>query len=133
MNNTMKRNGKVIVILALMAIVFGVMTIKSGGFILFGGDAGLKAGGDYVSFVLWFNFIAGFFYVLAGVGIFLRKKWSSKLSGFLAISSLLVFGLFGIYISTGIDFETRTVGAMFIRSFFWIGIFIYLKKKNKEV
>lgn len=128
-----KKNKTIATILGLLAIVFGVLTIKSGSFALFGGVAGRQFAGKYVSFVLWFNFIAGFLYVITGVGVTLRKRWSYSFSGILASSTLFVFTAFGILISTGIDFEMRTVGAMFVRSSFWIGIFLYLKRFNKEV
>ena len=56
------RNKRVISFaLGLLAIGFGVMTLKSGGFALFGGVEGKEFAGQYVPFVLWFNFIAGFF------------------------------------------------------------------------
>ena len=48
-----------------IAIVFGIMTIKSGGAVLFTDGEARLAAGDYVSFVLWFNFLAGFLYVVA--------------------------------------------------------------------
>lgn len=48
---------------AIVAIVFGALTIISGGRALFGGvDMGAV-----VPFVLWFNFLAGFAYVAAGL------------------------------------------------------------------
>ena len=50
---------------AIVAIVFGALTIISGGRALFGGvDMGAV-----VPFVLWFNFLAGFAYVAAGLGL----------------------------------------------------------------
>ena len=36
---------------------------------LFGGEAARAAAGQFMPFVLWFNFIAGFAYVVAGVGL----------------------------------------------------------------
>lgn len=55
--------------IALAAIAFGLLTIKAGGTVLFGDDADRAAAGNYMPFVLWFNFLAGFAYVLAGAGL----------------------------------------------------------------
>ena len=45
---------------AAVAVVFGALTILSGGTVLFGGDAAREAAGKVVPFVLWFNFLSGF-------------------------------------------------------------------------
>jgi hypothetical protein len=115
------RNKRIIVfILGLLAVGFGTMTIKSGGFALFGGEEGKDFAGKFVPFVLWFNFIAGFFYVITGIGIILKTKWSLKLSLALVAMTLLVFFAFGIHIFLGNSYEIRTVGAMATRVIFWI-------------
>ncbi len=129
-----KREKIIVLILGLLAIGFGVMTIKSGGFALFGGIDGKEFAGKYVPFVLWFNFIAGFFYVISGIGISLRTKWALKLSSALATLTLLVFIAFGVHIFLGNPYEMRTVGAMTVRTVFWIFISVSLMKmsSNKE-
>lgn len=109
---------------AIVAIVFGVLTVISGGIALFGGAGARTAVGDAVPFVLWFNFLSGFAYVLAGVGLFLWVRWGAQLSALLAIVILLVFAALGWHIASGGVFEMRTVGAMFLRSGIWIAIAI---------
>lgn len=118
------------VVLGLLAIGFGIMTIKSGGLALFGGESGRGFAGKYVPFVLWFNFIAGFFYVISGIGIILRTKWAVKLSTALATLTILVFIAFGIHIFLDKAYEMRTVGAMIVRSVFWIFISVLLMKRE---
>ena len=118
--------------LGLIAIGFGVMTIKTGGFALFGGVEGKEFAGRYVPFVLWFNFIAGFFYVIVGIGIIIKKAWSLILAKILAITTILVFAGFGIHVLSGGDYEMRTVGALTVRSLFWIFISIVLMKISRE-
>ena len=78
--------------------------------------------GNIVPFVLWFNFIAGFAYVIAGYGIFLWKRWAAQLSVVIAFATVAAFIAFGIHILLGGAFEIRTVGAMTVRSFVWIAI-----------
>lgn len=78
-------------IAAGIAMVFGGLTILSGGQALFGDPAAQAAAGDAVPFVLWFNFLSGFVYVLAGIGIALRRPWSGTLAIALAVSLAAVF------------------------------------------
>ncbi len=66
--------------IALLAAVFGLVTLYSGGNVLFGADDARELAGAYVPFVVWFNFLAGFFYVLAGIGIWLGRTWAFGLS-----------------------------------------------------
>jgi hypothetical protein len=109
-------------VLALVAIIFGIVTISVGGKTLFGSAEERAAAGNIVPFVLWFNFVAGFAYVIAGFGLFLWKRWAAQLSAAIAIATIVVFIAFGVHIFLGGMFEVRTVGAMIIRSAVWIVI-----------
>ena len=106
---------------ALVAIIFGAITIVVGGKTLFSTEE-RAAAGNIVPFVLWFNFIAGFAYVIAGYGLFLWKPWAAWLSGAIAVATIAVFIAFGLHVYLGGTFEARTVGAMIIRSAVWIVI-----------
>jgi hypothetical protein len=107
---------------AATAVSFGLLTIASGGRVLFGGEAARQAAGDYVAFVLWFNFIAGFAYVVAGLGLGLRRRWSVPLAALIALATLLVFAAFGLHALAGGAYEARTVAAMSLRALVWAGI-----------
>jgi len=109
-------------VLAAVAIVFGVLTIKSAYLVLFTTGTFHQQAGNYLPLVVWFNGIAGFLYVIAGLGLFKQKIWAVRVSIFLAISTLTVFALFGMHVSNGGLYEHRTVGAMSIRSALWIVI-----------
>ncbi len=108
-----------IYIFSLVAILFGVATIKEGGTVLFT-EAGEKNAGNYVPFVLWFNFIAGFAYILAGITLYKLKSCSRRLVLMIAVSTSIVFILFGLHVFNGGAYEIRTVLAMTIRSSLWI-------------
>lgn len=110
-------------VIGVLAFLFGLLTIKSGGQVLFGDEAYRVAAGNYVPFVLWFNFMAGFVYLIAGVGIALSKQWAVWPSLLIAASTLLVFVVFGLHIFTDGAYETRTVAAMTLRSTVWTVIF----------
>ncbi len=108
--------------LALAAVVFGVVTIVSGGRALFGSAEVRAALGHTVPFVLWFNFLAGFLYVLAGAGLLWGKRWGAHLSLLLAIATLVVFAAFSLHVFGGGAYEIRTLGAMTLRSLFWVAV-----------
>ena len=60
-------------VLAATAVVFGGLTVFSGANALFGDAAARASVGQAVGYVLWFNFLAGFVYVLAGLGLWLGR------------------------------------------------------------
>ncbi len=117
MNNAKKCIGLKIV--ALIAIAFGLLTLKSGGEVLFIDGAGRAAAGNYVPFVLWSNFLLGFLYILAGIGIWMQKRWAAWLAILIALLTLIVFAAFGWHINNGGLFEARTLKAMTLRSSVW--------------
>ena len=109
-------------VLALVAVAFGLLTLKEGGAVLFVDGAGRQAAGQYVPFVLWFNFLAGFAYVAAGLALWRRLGWAAWLALCIGLASALVFAAFGIHVLTGGAFEMRTVAAMALRTAVWLGI-----------
>jgi hypothetical protein len=112
----------VLLTVAAIALIFGLMTIASGGKVLFGGDAARAAAGDYLPFVVWFNFIAGFAYVAAAAGLATGQAWAARLALFIALATALAFLIFGLLAMTGTPYEPRTVGAMTLRTALWAGI-----------
>lgn len=107
---------------AAVALVFGLATIISGGQVLFGGEAAREAAGHYLPFVVWFNFLAGFAYVVAAVGLATRQAWTARLALGIAAATAFVFFYFGLFVLSGAPFEMRTVGAMTLRTALWAGI-----------
>jgi len=115
--------------LAIGVAIFGFMTLKSGGEVLFVDGAGRQAAGNYVPFVLWFNFLAGFAYLAAALGLVLWRPWSVLLANVIAASTIAVFIALGAHIYMDGAYEARTVGAMVIRSLVWIGIAFAVRGK----
>lgn len=112
-------------VFSILALAFGLLTIKSGGSVLFIDGEARIAAGNYVPFVLWFNFIAGFVYVLTAFALWLMHPWAVWLSLMLAISTLSVFAIFGIHVLNGGAYETRTIIAMSLRSGVWTVIAVF--------
>jgi len=106
----------------IVAVGFGALTIKSGGAVLFIDGEARQVAGHYVGFVLWFNFLAGFAYITAGIGLWFKTKWAPALVIAIAVATVLVFAAFGIHILSGGAYEMRTVVAMSLRATIWIAI-----------
>ena len=102
--------------ISLVAVIFGLLTIKEGGAVLFGDEAARAAAGNYVPFVLWFNFVAGFAYVVAGAGLWLQQRWAVWLAVAIAAATALTFAAFGAHVYSGEAYEQRTVIAMSLRT-----------------
>ncbi|MDH3335855.1 MAG: hypothetical protein OEL50_04350 [Rhodospirillaceae bacterium] len=113
------KSPKITSILAVVALVFGIATIISGGQVLFGPEEKRIGAGNYVPFVLWFNFVAGFAYMAAAVGIYLRARWGAYLAIAVFLGTALTFAMFGLHILMDGAYEARTVGAMVLRTGVW--------------
>lgn len=107
---------------SVVAVLFGLLTIKEGGSVLFWSEAARTAAGQYVPFVVWFNFTAGFAYVIAGLGLWFRRPWAAALAIIIAGSTLAVFAAFGVHVAGGGGHEVRTMVAMSLRSTVWVAI-----------
>ncbi|TVO67827.1 hypothetical protein [Sedimenticola selenatireducens] len=100
----------------LFTILFGLLTLKEGGPVLFFDGPARRAAGHYVPFVLWFNFIAGFGYVIAGVGLWMQKCWALWLIIMIATATALTFAALEGHIYVGGAYESRTLFAMGLRT-----------------
>ncbi len=97
------------------AVAFGLLTLASGGSALMGAvDMGAV-----VPFVLWFNFLAGFAYVIGGVLLWRGHHLALPVALAILIATAAVFAAFGWRVATGGAYEMRTVGAMTLRTAFW--------------
>ena len=122
MRGPMQQRGFLIRAMSLIAVGFGLLTIKEGGAILFGGEAAQASAGNFVPFVLWFNFLAGFAYVIAGAGLWLRHRWAVWLAVVIAAATAFAFAAFGAHVYAGGAYEMRTVIAMSFRTLVWVVI-----------
>jgi uncharacterized membrane protein (DUF2068 family) len=122
MNTVKQSRGWLISSLSIVAILFGLMTIKEGGAVLLGSEAAVASAGNYVPFVLWFNFLSGFAYIAAGVGLWLQKRWAAWLAVAIVAAIALTFAAFGFHINSGGAYEQRTVIAMSMRTVVWLVI-----------
>lgn len=118
--------------LGIVAVVFAAITLFKSGGVLFGQQSARDAVGDFVPFVVQFNFVAGFFYLLTGIGIFLGRGWALGLSILLTVATLITTVLFARHLSAGGAFEMQTVGALGIRAVFWIVVAVVLWRTGRR-
>lgn len=108
----------------MVAVVFGLLTLKAGGSVIFDIGSMRQVEGNYVPFVVWANFLSGFFYIAAGVGLWLRKRWAATLSVAVMIGIVMTFIFFGMHVLNNGLYEMKTVYAMSLRTFLWAVISI---------
>jgi hypothetical protein len=128
----MKNTNRTVSWMAIAAVVFGAVTVLAGGLALFGSLETRAELGNVVPFVLWFNFLIGFVYILTGAGLLRCKRWAVYASLFVAISTILVFAAFGLHVMDGGAFEMRTIGALTLRALFWIAVTIVAMRAMKR-
>ena len=104
---------------AIVAIVFGGLTVVTGALALFGGTETRNLFGDAVPFILWFNFLAGLAYVIGGTGLLAQREWAVWLSAIIALATALMLVLLIVHIVRGGDYEVRTIVAMTLRTAVW--------------
>jgi len=92
-------------LVAIVAVAFGLLTIWSGGAVLFGGEEARQAVGDFVPFVVWSNFVAGFFYVVAGVGLWQGGEWARWVAVAIAGGVAGTYFAFGLHVLQGGPYE----------------------------
>jgi len=108
----------VVKMLGGIAVLFGIVTLISGGNALFVSHKIADPAAHIVPFVLYFNFAAGFAYIVAGAGLILQRLWAPALSAAIAFATMVVFAGLGIWILAGNAYVMRTVAAMSLRAAF---------------
>ncbi|GAB4564895.1 MAG: hypothetical protein Tsb007_35140 [Rhizobacter sp.] len=56
------------------------------------------------------------------LGLWGRRRWSVLLAVVIAVATAGVFAAFGAHALSGGAYEARTVGAMALRTLFWVGV-----------
>ncbi len=101
--------------IALVLAIFGLITFFLSSSVLFDLFGVRARQGNYVSFVIWANFISSIFYLFAAYGFINTKKWTIHLLGFSFILLIITFIGLIIHINSGGLYETKTIGAMIFR------------------
>lgn len=109
-------------IVAAVGMLFGVVTLITGWRVLFGGMAEQLALSDVALRVVWFNFIVGFAYLIAGFGLFRRAPWAAKLAAGIVGVTVLAAAAFAVHKLSAGSYELLTVWALALRAGVWLVI-----------
>jgi hypothetical protein len=128
---------KIIIIAGFVSALFGLLTLFAGGSVILNLFGMREKEGNYILFVVWANFICGFFYLFASYGFFKLKKWTTPL---MKISIWILVAAFIVLIAWIIDdkpFENKTIVALTFRILLTTGFFLiarkYSSKENQSV
>jgi len=76
--------------------------------------------------------LAGFAYVTAGLGIWLRQGWALGLAIFVAAATCFAALGFGFLVFRGDAFEMRPIGALALRIGVWLTISLGLTRAKSR-
>jgi hypothetical protein len=113
------------VLLAAVAIGFGLLTLVAGARVLGGADPG------YVVFrpLLLFNTAMGAAYVAAGVAMLRSATWGKRAAGAIfALNLLALATVLALYASGTNAVATASLGAMTLRTAVWLALFVGLNR-----
>ena len=119
-------------VIGLLVGVFGLATVFSGGSVALRLGMAPELAGDVIPFVVWFNFAAGFAYLAAAWGIWTERNWARWIAVTIAVATFLVAVGFGIVVTSGQEFEMRTIGALGFRFLVWAGIAVWLIRSTRR-
>ena len=110
---------------AAILSVFGLITLFLSTSIIFDLFGIRTMEGNYVLFVLIANFIASLLYLIAAIGFWTQKLWTTNVLVVSAAILLITFFAFSVYAFTGGIHELKTHGALVFRIIFTI-VFIII-------
>jgi hypothetical protein len=109
-------------LLALVAVLFGVVTIIAGARILGGADPGYTVFGP----LLIYNTGMGVAYVAAGILAWRNSVAGRRAAGAIFLLNLLVLGAIAYLYTAGSAIAVESLGAMSFRTVVWLLLFLGL-------
>ena len=103
-------------IIAIALTAFGLLTLFLSSSVIFDMLGIREKEGNYVLLVVWANFFSSILYLFAAYGFIKNSKWTAKY--LVASVVILVAAFIGllIHINSGGIYETKTIGAMVVRT-----------------
>lgn len=122
-------NSKTVKFLSLIGVLFGIVTIISGGSVLSGSNPG------YIVFLplVIFNTVMGFVYILTGIVIWQNFSRAKAIAGIVFLLNLFMLITIGCLYMYGTDIATKSLGAISFRTVVWLIIYLgLLREVNKQ-
>ncbi|MBT3385566.1 MAG: hypothetical protein HN778_07695 [Prolixibacteraceae bacterium] len=103
-------------LIAIALTAFGLITLFLSSSVIFDLFGIREKEGNYVLLVVWANFLSSILYLFAAYGFIKNSKWTAKY--LVASVVILVAAFIGllIHINGGGIHETKTIGAMLVRT-----------------
>lgn len=113
---------------ALVACVFGLLTLFAGGSVLLGADPG------YVVFrpLLVYNTAMGLAYVAAGIALWREGDAGRRAAAAIFALNLAVLAGICLVFVTGGGVATDSLAAMTLRTVVWLGLFLVARRFGRE-
>ena len=111
----MKKNKIIRYVVAIVLIAFALATLFMSSSVIFDWFGIRAKEGNYVPFIVWANFIAGFLYLISAYGFLKSKRWTFWI--LIRTTIILIMAFIGLLVHIGYGgiYETKTVGAMGFR------------------
>jgi hypothetical protein len=103
-------------LIAVVLTAFGLLTLFLSSSVIFDLFGIREKEGNYVLLVVWANFLSSILYLFAAYGFIKNSKWTAK---YLVASVVILIAAFIgllIHINGGGIYETKTIGAMLVRT-----------------
>jgi hypothetical protein len=114
---------------SILGILIGLLSIREGGAVLLGV---MVPDFPVLTWLVWYNVALGFVSVAAGIGMWIKRSWSTTLAlNILAFHAVVFAGLVALY-QSGQTVANRSIFAMMFRTFTWIVIYSLLKWKRQQ-
>lgn len=102
-------------VIAIVLIVFALVTIFMSSSVLFDWFGIRAKEGNFVPFIVKTNLTAGFLYLIVAYGYIQHKRWAFWAMLTVALLLVYAFALFYLHMHSGGLYENRTIGAMIFR------------------
>lgn len=122
----MKFNGTNLAIAALLT--FGLLTVFMAGSVIFDLFGIREKEGNYISFIVWANFICGILYLVAGYGWLKKRSWAAWLMLLAVVILIISFGALLIFINSGKAYENKTLAAMVFRTAVTLALLVFITR-----
>ena len=111
-------------IAAIIAVLFGILTLFAGSRVLLGADPGYKVFRP----LLLYNTTMGAAYLAAGIAIWRNLRWSKFATGFIFSLNLLVLVSIVLLYSTHAAVAVDSLRAMTFRTTVWLVLFVVVAR-----
>jgi hypothetical protein len=114
-------------LIGIPAIIIGLLSIKEGGSVLLG--LSTKTYPVHL-WLVQYNVVMGFLSVIAGIGLWMQRKWGSVLTALILLCHGIVFLSLMTLIMLGKTVARTSVMAMLFRTAIWLVIYMVLRWKS---